>query len=198
MLPKNWLCIIFLAGILLTGCQLLAPYQGPVTPTPPHWKESVDFSAEETEQSPIPQTGKEASFVLQEEEFPEPCFEDVCRDLGNWWEVFQDPILNELEEQALHSSYTLWAALERVIEARAIARVNFAPLLPNINFTPSFNRTGSLMQNPLSGVIGGQNQPTGTVFLNMQIAWWKWMMAESQEFIPFPINKVALILFKDI
>lgn len=86
----------------------------------------------------------------------EPCLEDVRRDLCNWWEVFQDPTLNQLEEQALDSSYTLWAALERVIEARAQARIQFAPLLPAINFNPSYTRSGSLMQSPISGLLGGQ------------------------------------------
>jgi outer membrane protein, multidrug efflux system len=84
----------------------------------------------------------------------EPRFEDVRVDLCNWWEVFNDPVLNQLEEQALNSSYTLWAALERVIEARATARINFAPLLPGINFDPSFERTGSLYQNPIQGLAG--------------------------------------------
>jgi multidrug efflux system outer membrane protein len=90
-----------------------------------------------------------------QEEPQEPRFEDVSRDLCNWWEIFQDPVLNQLEEQALNSSYTLWAALERVIEAREIARINFAPLLPHINFAPSFTRTGSLYQNPFPGFGSG-------------------------------------------
>lgn len=89
-------------------------------------------------------------------ELKEPCFEDVRRDLCNWWEVFQDPILNQLEEHALDSSYTLWAALERVIQARAQARINFAPLLPNIDFSPSISRSGSLIQNSFSEFLGGQ------------------------------------------
>ncbi len=89
-----------------------------------------------------------------------PQLEDVRRDLHNWWEIFQDPILNQLEEQALASSYTLWAALERVIEARDQARINFAPLLPGLNFSPSFSRTGSLFQNPFPGLGSGQTSPT--------------------------------------
>lgn len=98
--------------------------------------------------------------VLEPCALQEPSYEDVRRDLFDWWEVFNDPILNQLEEQALESSYTLWAALERVIEARAQARINFAPLLPAIGFAPSFSRIGSLFQNPfpdLGGTSGSTN-----------------------------------------
>lgn len=102
-----------------------------------------------------PENHAEKNDSLQESE-PEPSppqFDEVRRDLCNWWEVFQDDVLNQLEEQALNSSYTLWAALERVIEARAQAQTHFAPLLPNLSFTPSFSRTGILYQNPLPDSI---------------------------------------------
>lgn len=100
----------------------------------------------------------EAEPVASAQEPQLPSLEDVRVDLWNWWEIFQDPVLNQLEEQALNSSYTLWVALEKVIQARAQARVNFAPLLPGLNFAPSFTRTGSLFQNPLAGIgTGGGN-----------------------------------------
>ena len=167
--------------IFLTSCQLLAPYRGPVAPTPDHWKTTYD--APHAGKPTIPSDWKEpgsnqpSSPPLKEhsqkeekstesksksEPNPEALhFEDVRRDLCDWWEIFQDPVLNQLEEQALNSSYTLWAALERVIEARAQARINFAPLLPNLNFAPSFTRTGSLFQNPFPGL--GSGGGTGTL-----------------------------------
>jgi outer membrane protein, multidrug efflux system len=179
-LPLLLLLTVTIFGTICIGCQLLRPYNGPVTPTPDHWKGSYD--APDAGQPAIPLNWKDepiqtSSLLLEnnnlennasdaysntnteiclspiceeqsEPEIEEPRFEDVSRNLCNWWEVFQDPILNQLEEQALNSSYTLWAALERVIEARAITRINFAPLLPSINFAPSFSRTGSLYQFP--------------------------------------------------
>lgn len=180
-------------AFLLAGCQLLAPYKGPVAPTPQEWK--TTYTAPDAGKPTIPVDWKEnpstqpesaelitthtnvSSTQNQEEATPStsspplspsleelhfaneeiphepepvpPRLEDVRRDLCNWWETFQDDVLNELEENALNSSYTLWAALERVIQARAQARTYFAPLLPHLNFTPSFSRTGLLYQNPL-------------------------------------------------
>src|SRR6516225_4343095 len=42
---------------------------------------------------------------------------------GDWWVVFGDPVLNDLEEQAVIANPSLKAAVERVDEARAQARV---------------------------------------------------------------------------
>lgn len=190
----------------LAGCQLLGPYQAPLTPTPrewkgsygapdagipaipPTWKDEVEHqtalhpaehsllhptdeakslnegSAGNTDLS-IPshldesQSHEGEQAQKEPEENKEPSFEEVCQELDNWWEIFQDPLLNDLEEQAIASSYTLWAALERVIEARATARINFAPLMPQINFAPSFSRTGALYQNPLPST--GSSSTTG-------------------------------------
>jgi multidrug efflux pump len=59
---------------------------------------------------------------------------------GNWWEVFGDTHLNELEWQALRANQSLKAAVARVDQARATARVARSDLLPSLNFDPSYNR----------------------------------------------------------
>lgn len=170
-----------LLATVLIGCQLLRPYTAPITPTPARWKNpgqplalpsswkesflerdenSFSQSSEIQENTETKETVDEVAETPSTPE-KEPTLEEVRRDLYNWWEIFEDPVLNELEEHALTSSYTLWAALTKVIEARAQARINFAPLLPGINFTPSFTRTGSLFQNPLAGIGTGLGSPAG-------------------------------------
>jgi hydrophobe/amphiphile efflux-1 (HAE1) family protein/NodT family efflux transporter outer membrane factor (OMF) lipoprotein len=59
---------------------------------------------------------------------------------GHWWEVFGDTNLNELELQALRANQSLKAAVARVDQARATARVARADLLPSLNLDPSYNR----------------------------------------------------------
>src|SRR5216684_1287203 len=44
--------------------------------------------------------------------------EEISR--GEWWTVFGDPLLNELEAEALKANQDLKAAIARVKEARAI------------------------------------------------------------------------------
>jgi multidrug efflux system outer membrane protein len=59
---------------------------------------------------------------------------------GNWWEMFGDSGLNELESQALSANQELKAAVARVDQARATARVARSDLLPSLNLDPSFTR----------------------------------------------------------
>jgi multidrug efflux pump len=59
---------------------------------------------------------------------------------GKWWEVFADETLNELEEAATSHNQSVKAALARVEQARATARVTRSQLFPNLNFDPSLAR----------------------------------------------------------
>ena len=56
------------------------------------------------------------------------------RPRGSWWDVFRDPELNRLEELALASSPSLAAAVAKVEQARAGARVRMAEWAPDIRF----------------------------------------------------------------
>ena len=59
---------------------------------------------------------------------------------GNWWEVYGDAGLNVLEQQALHANQQLQAAVARVEQSRASARVARGALLPGLSLDPSFTR----------------------------------------------------------
>jgi len=59
---------------------------------------------------------------------------------GNWWEVFGDNGLNELQSQAARANQNVKAAMARVEQARATARVARSDLLPSLTLAPSFNR----------------------------------------------------------
>lgn len=63
-----------------------------------------------------------------------------------WWQVFKDPWLNWLEVQAIANNPNLYVALEKVMEARAIARSEAASLYPQINLYPEYSNVGMLIQ----------------------------------------------------
>ncbi|HTG60956.1 MAG TPA: RND transporter, partial [Terriglobia bacterium] len=52
---------------------------------------------------------------------------------GNWWVVFGDQVLDGLEQQATTANQSVKAAVERVDEARALARVTQAQLYPAVS-----------------------------------------------------------------
>jgi len=54
-------------------------------------------------------------------------------DRGNWWKIFSDEQLNELEKQAQDANPSLQSAAARVEQSRAIARAYDSYFLPNVS-----------------------------------------------------------------
>lgn len=71
---------------------------------------------------------------------------DPIPEVCNWWEVFEDPILCYLEEQAVSNNPNLYVALQRVEEARAQAGVSKADLYPQFNLNPNATNTVTLFK----------------------------------------------------
>jgi multidrug efflux pump len=91
---------------------------------------------------------------------------------GNWWEIFGDAQLNDLESQALKANQGLKGAIARVDEARATARVARSELLPSLNLDPSFTRQRySPNQVPSFGGVTANNFRT-PVDLSYEIDLW--------------------------
>lgn len=63
-----------------------------------------------------------------------------------WWEIFDDETLNCLERHAIEYNPTLYTALQRVFEARAVAGVVGADLYPQVFFDPSYSSVGFLQK----------------------------------------------------
>jgi multidrug efflux system outer membrane protein len=59
---------------------------------------------------------------------------------SNWWEIFQDPVLNRLQEEAKVASPRLQAAAARVEQARAILGYTDAGRMPTLEFAPDASR----------------------------------------------------------
>jgi multidrug efflux system outer membrane protein len=64
--------------------------------------------------------------------------DDVPR--GEWWTLFGEPVLDQLEIDAAAANLELEAAMARVEQARAVARISRADFYPNINGAFGFSR----------------------------------------------------------
>jgi multidrug efflux system outer membrane protein len=71
-----------------------------------------------------------------------------------WWDVFQDPILTYLIQQALHANYDVGIAAARVQEARALLGVARSDLYPSLDYGVGVAR-GNVRPGP-TGAPGGQ------------------------------------------
>ncbi len=69
---------------------------------------------------------------------------------GEWWKVFRDSELNRLESLALAASPSLRAALARVDQARASARISAAPNVTSRSLPPAGGRHATSIPRPNS------------------------------------------------
>jgi multidrug efflux system outer membrane protein len=72
-------------------------------------------------------------------EFETTTLPDCMADIP-WWQVFEDPALQDLIREALRNNYDLKSAAARVDEARAFIGVERATLLPHADLTASAQR----------------------------------------------------------
>jgi NodT family efflux transporter outer membrane factor (OMF) lipoprotein len=86
---------------------------------------------------------------------------------NNWWEVYQDPKLNELEERVAISNQTIAAAEANYRAAHALVLEAQAALFPTLSLAPSATRerssAGLAGLSTVGGGGTGTNVPQGSV-----------------------------------
>jgi outer membrane protein, multidrug efflux system len=86
-----------------------------------------------------------------------------------WWEVFQDPILKDLIQDALRNNHDVQIAAARVQEARANAAVARSQFFPSIDYGVS---AGKSRINPVFlGLPGGQASATDFYIGALSASW---------------------------
>jgi outer membrane protein, multidrug efflux system len=88
-----------------------------------------------------------------------------------WWDVFQDPILKYLIQQALHANYDVRIAAARVQEARALLGVARSDLYPSLDYGVGAAR-GNVRPGPTGGP-GGQAPTTSNAYSASLTASWE-------------------------
>jgi outer membrane protein TolC len=112
------LALTAICALMLGGCVVGPKYSRASVETPSAWKEQP------------PEGWKTAT-----------PHDEISK--GDWWLIFGDPQLNDLETQAIAANQNLQAAAQRVIEARANALATRSNLFPSVSggFSPSRART---------------------------------------------------------
>ncbi len=107
-----WLTSAIFASLIMSGCMVGPNYHRPVVQTPTTYRD--------LQQNPQTQA-QAASFA----------------DLP-WWQVFQDPQLQELIRIALKENYDLQLATERITAARAQVTITRSYLFPQVQGNANF------------------------------------------------------------
>jgi NodT family efflux transporter outer membrane factor (OMF) lipoprotein len=132
---------LWLASFLafaISGCAIGPNYSKPSTQVPEQWKEAGDW------------------VVAQPKD---------AAPKGKWWEAFNDPVLNGLEEQVEVSNQTLAAAEARYRQARAAVQSARSQLFPIFSGSGggTRNRAGTSQVDSAGLVIGGGSRTNYTV-----------------------------------
>jgi multidrug efflux system outer membrane protein len=116
---KSVMIASLLAAASLTGCTVGPNYKKPAVPVPPEYHGPMDGPQNQAQTQAQAQAQAQAASIA---------------DLP-WWEVFQDPVLQELIRTALKRNYDLQLATERITYARAQLQVTRSNQFPQINAT---------------------------------------------------------------
>ena len=108
---------------LLAGCRVGPKYVKPVTPPPPAFKEAQPAAYH----SVLPGTWSPA----------DP--KDAALK-GKWWEIFNEPELNGLEDQVNLNNQNIAQYFQNFMAARAIVREYKAQRYPTVTAQPSYSR----------------------------------------------------------
>lgn len=118
-----------LSMLLVAGCTVGPNYKRPTAEVPPLYKEVGDWKTAQP----------------NDQNFS-----------GNWWEIFQDSQLNDLEAQVNVSNQNLKVAEAQYTQARALVRFYRADLFPTIGVNPSATRNQlSERRQPSSPTFNG-------------------------------------------
>ena len=154
---KIWLCALF--TLLLAGC-VVGPKYHPAAPAQP--------PAAVYKESPTQFKENEGWTVAQPAD---------AKLRGKWWEIFNDPELNALEEQLDINNQNIKQFFENFMEARAIVRQVHAQYFPTLGVAPSFNRSrtsGTLGTTPVAATGTGtavRQLQTTTYSLPLEASW---------------------------
>ncbi len=140
--------LLSIAGILLfsSACMIGPKYQPPTAPMPSAFKE------------PPPAGWKEAQ--------PN---DGAIR--GKWWEIYNDPQLNALEEQVSISNQNVLAAEAQYREAKAAVRIARAALFPTVTAAPSITNTRTPSQVTGTVQSGNAAAPHGFYSLPLDLSY---------------------------
>ena len=125
--------LLFAAAVLLAGCSFSPKYEKPSAPAPASFKEMSPAQAQETDgwKTAAPQ-------------------ESVLR--GKWWEIFEQPELDALEEQiTVTNNQTLAAAFENFIQAREVMKQARSGYYPTVSANPGVTESRSNLRFPTAG-----------------------------------------------
>jgi NodT family efflux transporter outer membrane factor (OMF) lipoprotein len=139
-------------ALLLSGCTVGPNYHRPTAPAAPAFKESAVVPPPDLPGGGWKQVSPNDSTIR-----------------ANWWEIYQDPQLDKLEQQVAVSNQTLKASYEQYMQARAAIQFYRSQYYPTVQVGPSATRERQSQNRPL--YVPGSKSTYNDLFLQGQVSW---------------------------
>jgi len=154
---------------VLTGCVVGPKYHAPATPAPPTYKESpANVTQKPTTPPPasVPSDPTLGGLGLWTVAQPQDA---MLR--GKWWEIYNDPELNALEEQLNANNQNIKQSFENFMAARAIVRQARSQYFPTVSAAPTLSRSQSSanQRNSNSGTASSTTNTAATTLIDLPI-----------------------------
>jgi NodT family efflux transporter outer membrane factor (OMF) lipoprotein len=144
--PARYAFHAALLSVLLAGCNVGPKYHPPTMTAPPAFKESP-AQFKETDGWTVAQP------------------QDATLH-GKWWEIYNEPELNALEEELNIDNQNIRQYFENFMEARALVREARSQYFPTVSIGPSYTRSQTSSNitsaNGTAGTSGGTTTTTTT------------------------------------
>ena len=140
--PRHVLACALVLAIILSGCTVGPHYHRPDATVPESYKELTPADYQNTDGWKVAQP-KDSALK------------------GKWWEIFNDPELNILEEQVNVSNQSIASAAAAFLVARSMVKEARSQYFPTVTVGPSINvsqQSGTIT----SGFATGSSGSTGT------------------------------------
>lgn len=141
---KSLVPAALLAPLLLTACAVGPDYVKPKTETPDAYKETAGWKVAQPADTKLP---------------------------TKWWEIYNDPLLNDLEEQVNASNQTIAQAEAQYRQSRAAVRGAQASYYPTVSANASHTRAANPASKAAAGTSLATSGPTDTNTLTIDATW---------------------------
>jgi len=138
---------LLVPALFLAGCAVGPNYKRPAAVVAPAYKE------------PPPEAFKEAQAAGLQPANPSDAFQK-----GKWWEIYNDPALNALEEQVNINNQNVLVAEANYREAKAAVSVARAGLFPTATASPSIGESHS-------ATTGGASSTHSSFSFPLAVSW---------------------------
>ncbi len=144
MTARSMACMAATGIFLLTGCNVGPRYDKTAIPAPPAFKESAP-----------------AAYSSAPPGAWQPAQPQDAKIKGKWWEMFNEPELNALEEQLNIDNQNIAQYFQNFMAARAQVSEARAGFFPTVTIDPSISRTRAGHSGTATAISTGATTGTG-------------------------------------